>query len=557
MDGTGTEPRDPVARPTLVHPFGLLLAGLAFGAALTPSLLPRDPLTQGLLAGGVAALAHELGAFAGELWDFLELPRLPRGWRGAAAVAAGLAALTVAAASLLHAAAWQDATRAVAGLPPVASSAPLTIAAVAAAALALLWGLFRLVALVRRRTGRALGRVLPVRVARLVALVLALWLFWALGDGLLFQWGFRIADASFEAADSFIAPDIPEPTDPLASGSAASLVRWQEMGRWGRSFATRGPARDEISGFAGPGAMEPLRVYVGRRSAETPEARAELALKELVRIGAFDRAALLVAVPVGTGWMDPGAHDTLEFMLGGDVATVGVQYSYLTSVLSLLAHPEYGVEQAKALFDAVYGYWSTLPRNHRPKLYVFGLSQGAFNGQEAMPLLDMMADPVDGALWAGSPFFSRYWALVRDRRDPASPAWRPRFGNGSLARVMNQEGTDPLLAAAPWGPTRLVFLNYGSDPIVAFTPSVGVHPPAWLDPPRAPDVPAEVRWYPLVTMFQLALDSSISLRVARHGHYYVAEDYIDAWAEVVNPPLWSPERSAALKAVFAKRPAPW
>ena len=81
------------------------------------------------------------------------------------------------------------------------------------------------------------------------------------------------------------------------------------------------------------------------------------------------------------------------------------------------------------------------------------------------------------------------------------------------------------------GPTRLVFLNYGSDPIVAFTTAVGVHPPAWLDKPRAPDVPPELRWYPIVTMFQLALDSAISLDVPRHGHNCVAEDYIGAWAE--------------------------
>ena len=100
-------------------------------------------------------------------------------------------------------------------------------------------------------------------------------------------------------------------------------------------------ARPEIAAFAGPQART-RSGSVRRRSADTEQERADLALQELIRVGGFDRSALVVAVPVGTGWMDPGAHDTLDFMLGGDVATVGVQYSYLTSVLSLLAHPNMG-----------------------------------------------------------------------------------------------------------------------------------------------------------------------------------------------------------------------
>ena len=50
---------------------------------------------------------------------------------------------------------------------------------------------------------------------------------------------------------------------------------------------------------------------------------------------------------------------------------------------------------------------------------------------------------------------------------------------------------------------------------------------------------------------------AISLKVPRSGHFYVAPDYIDAWAEVVQPPGWSEPRAAALKALFDARPAPW
>ncbi len=204
----------------------------------------------------------------------------------------------------------------------------------------------------------------------------------------------------------------------------------------------------------------------------------------------------------------------------------------------------------------VYKYWTELPKQGRPELYVHGLSQGAFNSQSTIPLLDVLGDPINGALWAGSPFLSLMWQHVRDERQPGSPAWRPIFGNGSLARVTNQENTAGI-AAAPWGPIRLVFLHYASDPIVAFTFGSAFRKPDWMREERAFDVSEEFRWFPVVTMFQLALDMAISLQVPRYGHFYIAPDYIDAWAEVVQPENWNAERAAALKAIFERHPAPF
>ena len=74
----------------------------------------------------------------------------------------------------------------------------------------------------------------------------------------------------------------------------------------------------------------------------------------MIRVGAFDRSVLVVAVPTGTGWMDPAAMDTLEYLHGGDTAIVGVQYSYLTSWISLLVEPGFGTDTGRALFHAVY-----------------------------------------------------------------------------------------------------------------------------------------------------------------------------------------------------------
>ncbi len=536
-------------------PVGIVLAAAFFAAALTPSLIPREPLLQGALGGVVAAIGYEIGGLLDWIWRFAELPRPGARWARRWRRAAGVAALVVAGAALSQAAAWQNATRRVFGMPLVESSHPLTVAVVALAVFGLLWGLFRLFAALRRRIDAQASRLIPRRLGQVVGFALALWLFWALIDGVLVRRVFEIADASFEAADAFIEPDQPQPVDPRASGSADSLVDWTEMGRHGRAYVATAPSRAEIAEFAGPEALDPIRVYVGRRAAETPRARAELALAELIRAGGFERSALVVVVPVGTGWMDPGAHDTLEFMLGGDVATVAVQYSYLTSVLSLWAHPTYGVEQARELFNLVYAHWTAMPRESRPKLYVHGLSQGAYNSQATLPLLDMLADPIDGAMWAGSPFFSAYWRYVRENRVAGSPVWLPQFGNGSLARTVSQYGVSA--APAPWGPTRLVFLNYGSDPIVWFNQASAWFPPDWLAAPRAPDVAPELGWFPVVTTFQLALDMANSLAVPGFGHAYVAPDYIDAWAEALDPPGWRPARAEALKAIFATRPGPF
>jgi uncharacterized membrane protein len=186
-----------------------------------------------------------------------------------------------------------------------------------------------------------------------------------------------------------------------------------------------------------------------------------------------------------------------------------------------------------------------MPPDERPALYLHGLSLGAFLSQETLPLLDVLGNPFQGALWTGSPFLSDFWRMVQDRRRPDSPAWRPQFGNGSLIRSANQYGG---LARfdADWGPIRLVFLQYGSDPIVFFDYSLAWRRPVWLDPDRAPDLAPEMRWIPLVTMFQVGFDMAVSVGTLGYGHDYAARHYISAWAETLAPEDWSPETEARL-----------
>jgi len=358
----------------------------------------------------------------------------------------------------------------------------------------------------------------------------------------------RSADYSFRTLDALIEPDVAPPADPMGTGSAASLIDWGELGRAGREFVSSGPTQEEISSYLGREAKRPIRVYVGLNSADDVEARARLALDELVRVGAFERAVLVVAVPTGTGWMDPEATNTLEYLHGGDTAIVAAQYSYLSSPLSLMVEPGYGTDQGRALFRAVYGHWTALPKESRPRLYLYGLSLGAFGSEQSFRMHEILADPFNGAVWTGPPFASPEWRSVTDERNPGSPEWLPMFGDGSVIRFTNQENALDI-PGATWGPLRIVYLQYPSDPITFFSPSSLYRKPDWMKPPVGPDVSPELRWYPVVTFLQLLVDMGVGLAVPMgHGHLYAPEHYINAWVAVTAPPGWTPEAIERLKA---------
>lgn len=104
-----------------------------------------------------------------------------------------------------------------------------------------------------------------------------------------------------------------------------------------------------------------------------------------------------------------------------------------------MAKGAYGVETTRALFQAVYGHWTQLPRESRPALYIFGLSLGALHSDRSFDFYDIINDPFNGALWSGPPFRTGTWRTATDRRHPESPEWLPRFRDGSVIRFANQQ----------------------------------------------------------------------------------------------------------------------
>ncbi|MFC4350298.1 alpha/beta hydrolase [Fodinicurvata halophila] len=528
---------------------GLLLGTLFFAASLTPSLLPRTALVQGVLSGLAFGAGYLLGFWVRRLWRYLELPVLRGRLSLVVQVAAALVCLVIAGYFLWRSVGWQNSIRAAMDLEPTAEGQHLQVALVAAAVFAGLVLLARLVRLVFVLVSRFIRRHVPRRFAQVIGFALVAMLLWSAANGLIFSVGLRMADSSYRQFDALFESDVEQPAAPVMAGSAESLVDWEGMGRAGRRFVAQTPNAEKLGKFLDQDEpMRPARVYIGLNSADSIEARAELALEELKRIDAFERSALVIATPTGTGEVDRPAIVPVEYMTGGDVATVAVQYSYLASWLALLTEPGYGADTAQAVFDRVYEHWRDLPAEERPELYLHGLSLGALNSDLSFDLYDVVGDPIDGAVWSGPPFSTPTWQSATRERKEGSPVWRPRFRDGSVIRFTNQQ--DALdIPGAEWGPMRFVYLQYASDPITFFEPELFYRRPDWLTGRRGPDVSDALTWYPAITFLQLIADMPASMvGPVGYGHVYAAEDYADAWAEVLDPTGWDESRISQLKA---------
>jgi uncharacterized membrane protein len=525
------------------------LLGLLFlAASLTPSLIPRDPILQGILGGLVMALGYLSWRIIELIWLAADMPKPKGRFLRILEITLGLGVLVVLVAALRYALLWQNDLRNRMGLEPATGAHLTEILMIAAIVFALLFAIGALIAAFFRFVRSRLDRVMPRRRANVLGLlIVVMTLFVITRDGLLDN-TIRIMDEAYETGQKLFENAPPAPADARFPGSSDSLIGWEAMGQPGRDFVTSGPDAAAISAFIGKPALDPIRVYVGRANANTPQARAEIALAELQRLRAFERKVLVVVSPTGTGWMDPGSHDPLEYMHGGNIATVAVQYSYLQSPFALLFETRTGLEQASATVATIYNYWTRLPEQSRPRLYIHGLSLGAWSSMYATTLFQLVNDPIDGAFWAGPPFPSDFWNHVQHARNPDSPWVQPKIGDGSLIRYASHTD-DGSAGTADWGDMRIMFLQYPSDPIVFFDPLSLLRSPVWMREPPGDGVSPYLRFVPIVTQFQLALDMALSTNApAGYGHAYFARDYIEPWVQVTQPEDWTQADTDRLKA---------
>lgn len=534
-------------RTGLIFP-PFLLGLLFFAASLTPSLIPRDGFVQGSLGGVVMAIGYLIGRMIMGLWWVMELPTLKgRALRICYAILV-VPVLIVLVFCLAHTQDWQNGIRARMGMALVESSHTVQMILVALVVFAVLAGVGFLLRLAFDVLRQRLYRYMPVRTANIAGFLLTvLIVFVATRDGVLDKVIARL-DTSVTVAQNLFDTAPPAPSKEGIAGGEGSLIDWEAMGQPGRDYVTKGPTAAAIARFTGRDALQPIRVYAGLAQADTPQRRADIALAELKRLGGFDRKILIVAMPTGTGWLDPGAVDTVEYMHGGDIATIAVQYSYLQSPLALILETRSGLDQARALISTVHSYWKTLPADARPRLYIHGLSLGAWSSMYGTDLFALLDDPISGALWAGPPFPSEIWNSINAERDPDSPYVRPTIGDGRLVRYASH--TQDAGGPEGWGAMRLVFLQYSSDPIVFYEAASLFRAPEWMIEPAGEDVSPDMKFVPIVTQFQLVVDMALANSAPDgHGHAYYGPDYVRPWVAVTAPENWTEEDSARLAAL--------
>jgi uncharacterized membrane protein len=236
------------------------------------------------------------------------------------------------------------------------------------------------------------------------------------------------------------------------------------------------------AGAVGGLPVDPVRVFVGVRSASGVAARCELAVAELERLGGFERARLVVCSPTLRGYVNPVPLAAEERLSGGDVAHVCVQYHDRRTPFLWRKVPIAAQTHRELL--------ARLAHRDGPELCVSGESLGAWASQQVfrddgVPGLERRG--VQRALWVGTPYFSRFARRLKEGSHPAVEWLRTR----------------EILEADPPHAERLryVFLERLSDPVVLF-PGIEL---LWRRPPWRGER-GEISWKPGISFLHGLLD---------------------------------------------------
>ncbi len=533
---------------------GLLASAVVFGWALTPSLLPRPWLFEGIIAGLGAALGYALGcllswAARAALRGREPGPGVKRwAWRILA-----VAGPVLATAYLIAGIAWQNQVRELVGQPDEGFLTAFVVGAVALVTAVVALAVGRGVRAVFRRLRRLLDRFVPTWLAAGLSTVVLVAVLAVLVNGILIEAFTATMDRLYSGTNDTTAEGISPPVQPQRSGSPESLVAWDTLGLEGRNFVARGPSVAQLTTFSGRAATEPIRVYVGLESADDAAARADLAVQELERTGAFDRAVLVVAGTTGTGWLEPQSTDSLEYTWNGDTAIVGIQYSYLPSWISTVVDVDRAAEAGRSVFDAVHARWAQLPEGSRPKLIAYGLSLGSFSIQSAFADATDLTDRVQGAVLTGSPSFSEPRRTLLGTRDPGSAEWKPVVDGGALIRF-GGTAADLEQPSNAWGAPRIAYLQHANDPVVWWSAELIWSQPDWLREPPGPARTDLMSWYPVLTFLQVTVDQFVGVDVPDgQGHNY-GGTMPAVWDLVTDPPDWGEDDVARLTRIVLGQP---
>lgn len=551
---------------------GLVGAEMASWAALSPSLMPRNWVATTVVTFTAQVTGHVIGVSVGygyrrlddalrnsPLAKFAPPPRVERalalGWHGA------MTATTIAV--WLRSTAQQKEIAALVGYDGEQSQRTQIGATALATSLYLAtrgltfaadWGYEFL----RRHLRPVLPRgTAPIVSGAIVGTSIALAI-----DKLLIRRVFESIAQKSSRLNNLVLPGRSQPWEPERSGSPWSLEPWYALGAQGRVVVAEGARARDISAVTGRDrseVFEPIRIYAGKVRGRSLENQAELIVRELHRTGAFRRDHLVIYTSTGTGWLPNWSLHAVEFLTLGNCAQVGLQYSDLPSPIAWLADHDTPVAAGRVLFNRIYDEWSQLPADNRPKLLLAGESLGAFGGLGAFRDAEDMLEKIDGAVWSGTPQFTKIWKELTAIREPGSPEIAPVIKDGKHIRFATRprELRESFhgVPFGSWEAPRVAFLQHASDPIVWWDYDLAWRRPDWLVERLGRDVLSTMRWFPVVTFWQVLIDGLASVGVpGGHGHRY-EEEMLPTWAHILGLEL-SPKGKSANGIKF-KRVAKW
>lgn len=360
----------------------------------------------------------------------------------------------------------------------------------------------------------------------------------------------RLSRLNHEIEPNFSVP----PSNQYVSGGPNSVAPFEELGLQGRRFVSEVVPPDEIDRTLGDsGAKHPVRVYVGVESEPMyATGRSEMALEEMERLGAFDRKYLLLVSPTGTGWVDHTVVETAEILARGDIATVCVQYGKAPSFLEIQ-----GVSLGRAQFrQLLWGVRQRLvgvPEGKRPKVLVFGESLGAWSSSDVIMHLGIAGFDhygIENALWFGLPGLARWSRTgMREGRNPLTPEGTvAAFDRFDQYQELSEDQRRDL---------RAVVVDHDNDPISQMSLRLIVKQPPWLDGQPRRNVPAGMRWQPVITFIQVVADALNAMVMVpgeykSFGHDYRA-DTLDFVASVYDLPAHTAEQAIAIHETLVAR----
>lgn len=315
------------------------------------------------------------------------------------------------------------------------------------------------------------------------------------------------------------------PTTKHVSGSIESVLPYETLGLEGRRYVTEVVTPALINEVLDePAIAHPIRAYVGFDSRpEYPTGRAELALAELERTGAFDRSYLILANPTGTGWIDASMVEAAELLTRGDIATCAIQYARFDSFLAI-QNVALGRAQFRLLLWGVAQRLAERPVERRPKVLVFGESLGAWAASDVVMYQGIGGFDhygIDRALWVGLPAFAR-WSrngMARGANDLVPDGTVGVFDRYEQLAALSEDAR---------GRLRAVLLSHDNDPVASMNLELIIQRPHWLRGERGRGVPKEMRWRPFMTFSQTLFDAA-NARVTvpgdfrSYGHDYRAD----------------------------------